>query len=262
MFNKTCLLIYIGNGYSVDSPNYDNSYTYSVDMRDNQDNHNKMIVEPLKEVGYSVDTMIVTNKHKYYHEFVKELGAISVNYEDFSRKDEKFYRELYERKVPAQWGPGNFRSGGRFLKLSEPLPQYDLYVFVRADAEFKMSLRELSVDENKMNFLWAETDFRMFTNRREEFLEAYHSEWWFWNTYNRVAGNVLNIIPKKYLNLFISYYWMEHIALHGILKDTYPVITVDKDVNLMMGYERCYVTDIRFAENPVFTFAKKDIKYI
>jgi hypothetical protein len=221
-----------------------------------------MIVEPLKEVGYSVDTMIVTNKHKYYHEFVKELGAISVNYEDFSRKDEKFYRELYERKVPAQWGPGNFRSGGRFLKLSEPLPQYDLYVFVRADAEFKMSLRELSVDENKMNFLWAETDFRMFTNRREEFLEAYHSEWWFWNTYNRVAGNVLNIIPKKYLNLFISYYWMEHIALHGILKDTYPVITVDKDVNLMMGYERCYVTDIRFAENPVFTFAKKDIKYI
>ena len=55
---------------------------------------------------------------------------------------------------------------------------------------------------------------------------------------------------------------MEHVALHGILKDTYPVITVEKDVNLMMGYERCYVTDIRFAENPVYTFAKKDIKYI
>jgi hypothetical protein len=137
-----------------------------------------------------------------------------------------------------------------------------LYVFVRADAEFKMSLKELSIDENKMNFLWAETDYRMFTNRRDEFLDAFETEWWFWNTYNRVAGNVLNVIPKKYLNLFLSCYWMEHVALHGILKDTSPVITVEKDVNLMMGYERCYVTDIRFAENPVYTFAKKDIKYI
>jgi hypothetical protein len=262
MFNKTCLLIYIGNGYSVDSPNYNGSYTYSVDMRDNQDNHNEMIIQPLKDVGYSVDKMVVTNKHKFYHEFVKELEAIEVDYEDFSRKDEKFYLELYERKVPQLWGPGNFRSGGRLLKLKQPLPEYDLYVFVRADAEFKLSLKDLKVDQNKMNFLWAETDFRMFTERREEFLEAYGTEWWFWNTYNRVAGNVLNVIPKKYLNIFISYYWMEHVALHGILRDLSPVITVEHDVNLMMGYEKCYVTDVRFSENPVYTIKKKDIKYI
>jgi hypothetical protein len=102
----------------------------------------------------------------------------------------------------------------------------------------------------------------MFTERREEFLEAYGTEWWFWNTYNRVAGNVLNVIPKKYLNIFISYYWMEHVALHGILRDLSPVITVEHDVNLMMGYEKCYVTDVRFSENPVYTFKKKDIKYI
>lgn len=262
MFKKTCLLIYIGNGYSVNSSNYDNSFTYSVDMRDNQENHNEMIIQPLNEVGYSVDKMIITNKHKYYHEFVNELNAIPVDYDDFSRRDEKFYRELYERKIPMRWGPGNFRSGGRLLKLHQPLPDYDLYVFVRADAVFKISIKDLIIDETKMNFLWAETDYRMFTNRREEFLDTYESEWWFWNTYNRVAGNVLNIIPKKYIKLFLSYYWMEHVALHGILTDAHPLITVENDVNLMMGYEKCYVTDIRYAENPVYTFAKKDIKNI
>jgi hypothetical protein len=29
-----------------------------------------------------------------------------------------------------------------------------------------------------------------------------------------------------------------------------------------MGYERCYVTDLRYAENPVYTFKKKNIKNI
>jgi hypothetical protein len=257
MFNKTCLVIYIGNGYSQNTPNYDGSYTYSVDMRDNQKNHERTILRQLKSQGYKIDTALVTNKHKYYSDFVDFYGAVPVYYNEFSSKDDKTLRKYFEYKVPERFGPGNFRSGGRFLNLTEPLPEYDLYVFVRADAHFKMNISSLNIDENKMNFLWAETDFRMYTDQREEFLEAYGTEFWFWNTYNRVAGNVFNVIPKKYINTFLSYYWLEHLSLHVMLKDLHPLITLENDVNIMMGLEKAYVTDQRFCENPVFTFNKR-----
>jgi hypothetical protein len=257
MFNKTCLLIYIGNGYSENVANYDGQYKYSVDMRDNQNNHNKMIIRPLKNAGYKIDTALVTNKHKYYSDFVDFYSAVPIDYSEISEKDIKILTKYYYYKVPMGWGPGNFRSGGRFLNLKQPLPEYDMYVFLRADAHFKKSITSLSIDENKMNFLWAETDYRMFTDRRDEFLEAFGTEFWFWNTYNRVAGNVFNVIPKKYIKVFLSYFWMEHVALHGMLNDLHPLISVENDVNFMMGLEKCYVTDQRYCENPLFTFNKR-----
>jgi len=230
-------------------------------MRDNRDNHNKMIVEPLKEAGYNVDTMIVTNKHKYYDKFVEEYGAIQIEYDEVSQSDLKLMTKMYEFKVPEKWGPGNFRSGGRFLKLHRPFPDhYDQYVFVRADAHFKMRLDEFKIDDNKMNYLWGETDFRYYTDMRQKFLDNLGPESWFWDNYNRVAGNVLSVVPKKYIKVFLSYYWLEHLSLHGMIRDLSPLITVENDVNIMMGLDNFYVTDIRFTENPVYTFNKKDKK--
>ena len=49
-------------------------------------------------------------------------------------------------------------------------------------------------------------------------------------------------------------------VMNTIYTGTSPIITLENDVNLMMGYDKCYVTDIRYAENPVYTFKKKDIK--
>ena len=261
MFNKTCLVVYIGNGYSENSPSYDDAYTYSVDMRDNKENHEDCIYQPLRSLGYKIDTALVTNKHKYYDEFVEEYGAIPIEYDEVSQSDLKLMSKMFEFKVPEKWGPGNFRSGGRFLKLHQPFPDhYDHYVFVRADAHFKMRLDEFKIDDNKMNYLWGETDFRYYTDMRQKFLDNLGPESWFWDNYNRVAGNVLSVVPKKYINVFLSYYWLEHLSLHGMIQDLSPLITVENDINIMMGLDNFYVTDIRFTENPVYTFNKKDKK--
>ena len=80
MFNKTCLVIYIGNGYSEKVLDYSGSYTYSVDMRDNRPNHQKMIYKPLRSLGYKIDTALVTNKHKYFQQFKEEYYAIDLDY--------------------------------------------------------------------------------------------------------------------------------------------------------------------------------------
>jgi hypothetical protein len=44
-----------------------------------------------------------------------------------------------------------------------------------------------------------------------------------------------------------------------MLKDLSPIITLE-DVNLMVGYDRCYATDARFCENPVYILNKKIIE--
>ena len=56
MEQKTCLLVYVGNGYSEGETSYYNSYIYSVDMRENKENHHKNIIKPLEDLGYKVDT--------------------------------------------------------------------------------------------------------------------------------------------------------------------------------------------------------------
>ena len=45
-----------------------------------------------------------------------------------------------------------------------------------------------------------------------------------------------------------------------MFKELEPLITYEKDVNLMCGEDTCYVSDIRYCENPVYTFNKKIIK--
>ena len=50
MENKTCLVIYIGNGYSEGEPSYYNAYIYSVDMRDNKENHEENIYKIKKHL--------------------------------------------------------------------------------------------------------------------------------------------------------------------------------------------------------------------
>ena len=251
---KTCLLIYIGNGYSEDVPVYDNSYRYSVDMRDNLENHNEKIVEPLKKLGYNVDYALLTNKHKKYDEFTQFYNSIPLEYEDINAEDFKTMHKFYfwKREHP----PGYFYSGGRFLKLKNKIPRYDTYVIVRADAHFKMGLDELNVDYDKMNWLWPETDFRVFTDQKQQFIDWLGSECWPWEAYHRVNGNVLNVIPYKFFNAYSNYIWMEHLSFSHMLEDLYLLVTFE-DLNLMLGDEKCWVTDVRFVENPVYTMNKR-----
>jgi len=251
---KSCLVIYIGNGYSEDVPVYDGSYRYSVDMRDNFDNHKEKIINPLKDLGYSVDIALLTNKHEKYDEFVSFYNAINLVYDDINSEDfnamKKFY--FWRCDIP----PGNFYSGGRFLKLRTEIPKYDTYVIIRADVHFKMSLPELNVDFEKMNGLWPETDFRVFTELRDDYVNARGSECWPWESYQRVVGNTFNIIPHKFFNAFSKYIWMEHLSFSFMLRDLYPLVSMD-DLNMMLGYDKCFCTDVRFVENPVYTMNKK-----
>lgn len=256
---KKCLVIYIGNGYSENVPVYDNSYFYSVDMRDNYENHNEMVFKHLREYGYDIDFALLTNKHKKYDEFVEHYNAIPLDYEDINAEDfntmHKFY--FWRTSIP----PGYFYSGGRFLKLKNRIPEYDTYVIIRADVHFKMELSEMNVDFNKMNWLWPETDFRMFTELKDQYLAEFGSERWPWETYRRVNGNTFNIIPFKFFNAYSKYIWMEHTSFSFMLNDLYPLVSLD-DFNFMLGDEKCWVTDVRFVENPVYTMNKKIVSVI
>ena len=262
MEKKTCLVVYIGNGFSKEQQSYNGSYTYSVDMRDNRKNHKECIYNPLFKLGYSIDTSLVTNKHEFYEGFKKEYGAINLQYDDITPEDEKNLEEFFYLKIDRNlgWGPGQFKSGGRFLKLKEKIPEYDLYVFVRADASFKITLDKLNVDYDKINYLWPETDYRFFTEGSHAFYQTGKNERWFWDTYKRINGNVLNVIPKKYVNIFLNYFWLEHLSVYFMTESLHPLITLENDINLMCGDKNCYVTDVNVCENPVFTFNKTIIK--
>jgi len=83
----------------------------------------------------------------------------------------------------------------------------------------------------------------------------------FWNLYNRVNGNVFNVIPKKYFNVFINYIWAEHLALYLMLKDLSPLIT-EKDIHFICGDSECYVTDPNVIENPIYYFNKKILQVL
>ena len=255
-----CLVIYIGNAYSPDSLSYNGEYRYSVDVRDNFQNHEDMIYRPFMEMGYDIHRTFLTNKHEKYHDFVHEFADIELLYDDITNEDYRaFYDYYFKLKNRRMHGPGTFWSGGRFLKLHGPLPDYDLYVIVRSDAQFKIPINTLNINYEKMNWLWPETDIEYFSIGMEEMREEWGSEFQAWEETSRVNGNVLNVIPKKYINVFQSYYWAEHLAVFLMLKDLSPIITLE-DVNLMVGYDRCYATDARFCENPVYTFNKRIIE--
>jgi hypothetical protein len=265
MEQKTCLVVYIGNGFSVGESAHNGMYSYTTDMRDSKENHKEFLYKPLTEQGYKVDTALVTNKHKFYDGFKKEYDAIDIEYDDITPEDENKLLEYYQIKVPQGWGPGSFRSGGRFLKLKQKMPEYDVYVFIRTDAILKKSISELSVDYEKINYLWPETDYHFYENfilnktDNKNINGFWYDCEWFWRTYNRVNGNILNIVSKKYITVFLNYFWLEHLSLHLMIKDLSPTITVENDVNLMCGNEIPYVSDVRVCENPVYYFSKKII---
>lgn len=249
------LVIYIGNGFSENVQVYDKSYSYSVDMRDNFINHTEKIFNPLRRRGYKLDFALLTNKHRLYDEFVEFYKAIPLEYEDFNAEDSKILHDYYFWKSDIP--PGWFYSGGRFLKLRNKIPDYDLYVIIRADLSFKIGLEELNVNYEKMNWLWPETDFKVFCeDLRQEYINDMGSECWCWEYYHRVNGNTFNIIPPKFFNAYTKYIWMEHTSFHHMLKELYPLVTIN-DINMMLGYEKCYVTDVRFTDNPVYNINKK-----
>jgi len=249
------LIIYIGNGYSEFTYSYDKTYAYSVDMRENFLNHQEKIFKNLSRKGYELDFALLTNKHEKYQDFLDFYNAIHLDYDDLNDYDLERLKEFYYWKTDIP--TGNFYAGGRFFKIRNQIPHYELYVIIRADVSFKMGLNELNVDYTKMNWLWPETDYSVFCDElREDYLKARGSDCWCWESYHRVNGNILNIVPNKYFNLYKSYIWMEHTAFTYMMRDLYPIITLN-DINMMLGWEKCYVTDLRFTENPVYTLNKK-----
>lgn len=254
---KTCLVVYVGNGYSEFELSHDGAYTYSTDMKENYENHQENIFNPLREDGYDVEFALLTNKHDKYAEYFRFYNAIFLDYDEVTQHDEDVMKNYYfwRYNVP----PGNFRSGGRFKKLKNKIPEYDLYAIIRTDTFFIKSLKDMTVDYDKINWLWPETDWQMFTEFKEAYLSDGKTEFWPWQKHNRVNGNVFNIIPKKFFRMFTNYIWMEHAALYAMLNELSPLVTLD-DVNMMLGMDKCYCTDIRYCQNPVYTFNKKIIK--
>jgi len=254
---KKALIIYIGCGYSEREVSYDNTYVYQIDMRENYSNHMENVFKPLEKMGYSHDVMLLTNKHQKFEEFKEFYKAIDVHYEDFTSDDFEIVKNFYYMKY--FWQPGHCTSGGRFLKVKQQIPEYDLYVMIRADILFKQSIENLKIDFEKMNWLWPETDYRFYTEDRDEIMKELGYEKWCWDTYKRVNGNFFNIIPKKFFNAFRTHIYMEHVSLCFMLEELHPLITMD-DVNLMLGDEKCYVSDQRFCENPIVSLNKKIIQ--
>ena len=87
--------------------------------------------------------------------------------------------------------------------------------------------------------------------------KRFKTEFYFWNTYNRINGNYFNVVPKKYINLFISYFWLEHMSLHLMLRDMSPLISLENDFHIICGLDKCYSSNTRNCENPILTTSKK-----
>lgn len=256
-YNKKCLIIYLGNAFSEKTFDYSKSYKYSVDLRDNKKNHIENIYLPLSNMGYSIETLMLTNKHQYYDDFLKEFSATKINFDEFTEDELKVLYDLYWMRTPQRWGPGIFRAGARLLKVKESLPYADLYVVIRADVFFKKKLNEMNVDYDKINYLWPETDNQFYTHRRQEYFDLVGDELFFFRDYYRVNGITLNIAPRKYFNLFTSYLWLEHMSLYFMIRDLSPLVTIEKDINFICGTDRAYVTDSNLCENPIYYFNKK-----
>jgi hypothetical protein len=256
--NKKCLIIYLGNAYSEKTLNYSKEYMYSVDLRDNKSNHIDNIYAPLISMGYNVETLMLTNKHKYSDLFLDMFSAYNFEYNEFTDDELKNLYGLYWMRTPQGWGPGIFKAGARLLKVKDEIPKtYDLYVIIRADCLFKKSLIQMDVDYDKINYLFPETDNQFFTHNREFYLDNHGDELIFFREYLRVNGITLNIIPQKYFNMVSSYLWMEHMSLYFMQRDLYPIFSWKDDVHFICGTEKAYVTDPNFCENPIYTFNKK-----
>ena len=122
---------------------------------------------------------------------------------------------------------------------------------------FKKSIDELDINYEKMNYLWPETDDNFYNHNREEYLKKFGDEHCFWKEYNRVNGNILNFVPKKYINVFLTYFWYEHMSVHLMIKDLYPLIKYPDDIHLICGEEKAYSSNTRVCENPIFVTSKK-----
>lgn len=250
---KKCLIVYIGCGYSGSSHHH--TGTYSIDMRENRKNHHENVFYYLEKNNYDLDFCLFTNKHEKYDDFIDEYKSIKIDYSDFTVEDFECLLYYCEMRALSGWGPGNFNSGGRLLKLKGELPKYDLYVFVRSDLFFKKRIEELNVDFDKLNYLWAETDPTFFSDR-EYYVNNYGSEMFFWNHHNRVSGATFLITPYKFVNIVTRYLWADHLSLFLMLKDLNPLFTI-KDVNVMCGLQNAYVSDANSFENPIYLFNKK-----
>lgn len=256
MKNKTCLIVYIGNGYSENILHGSGEYRYSIDMTNCLQNHVANLIAPLQLMGFKSDIALITNKHKKYNEFKKKYGAINIEYDDLTQEDiDCLYHLYFSLRIPEGWGPGSFYCGGRMLKIREKMPEYDYYIFVRTDLLFKISIFDLNIDLNKINYLWIETESSYLKKGTDQIIEGLDDRI-FWRDYNRVSGNSFSIVPKKYINPFISCMWADHCSLHLILKDFSPFISLN-DINFMCGEKRCYSANSNYSTNPVYTFNKK-----
>ena len=257
MENKKCVVFYVGNGYSENVPDYTGAYQYSVDMRDNRENHEKMVFEPLKEQGYEIKVALVTNKHKLYEDFLKEYDSLVLEYDDYEKEiDGDVLPKYYNIRTKLGVGFGVCATGVRFLKMWSEVPKADIYIFLRADTWFKKSIKELSIDFEKINYLWRETDYRMFNEERTDICLKWPYEMMFWDWYYRVSGNIFHVVPEKFIHPFIANYWLEHLSLYFLLKDMKPFITME-NINFMCGTEKCYVSDMSNYSNPYLRFNKR-----
>lgn len=254
---KSCLVIYLGNSFSEKTLNYSKSYYYSVDLRENKQNHIENIYSPLISMGYNVNTILLTNKHENLDLLRTEFSALPFEYDEFSDEELKNLYGYYWMRTTGSWGPGIFKAGARLLKQKDRIPKSDLYVIIRADIHFKKSLSEMDVNYDRMNFLWPETDNQFFTEKRQEYLNTHGDELVYFRDYKRVNGVALNIVPHKYFNILSSYLWLEHMSLNFMLKDLGPIITLENDFHFICGTDRGYVTDTTVCENPIYYFNKK-----
>ena len=139
---------------------------------------------------------------------------------------------------------GNGLPAGHRLKKvvdNNPLPDADVYVFVRCDITLKKPLHEMNIDMTKINYGWIE-------QRGPSLAMGDHYSGF--KTAGRVSGSGLHVVPRRLVSLFVEAYSRDHNSLHWLLK--VKKLSLLSDVNFIEGIDRAWSSSSDIMDNPMY----------
>ena len=231
---------------------------FDIDMEGSYENHMKMLHKPLSKMGYDVNCAIVTNKlgNPKYKKYLSMYKAVDLDYKtDPTQAEIDNLARYFDLKFGSggAFGFGFPIQGFRLLTIKDPVPEADLYIFCRCDLLLKNSIDKLNIDWDKINYLWKEEGIY---RKQELGIETPDHPKSGWSICNRVAGNMLNVVPSRHIKKFINNYWLEHCSMHAMLKDHDDI---DKtDFHIVLGDEM-YDSCTERQANPIFTHNRTEV---
>ena len=173
--------------------------------------------------------------------FCDLVGADPASIECVSKEDEDGWIKLW---AAGAGGAGNGLPAGHRLKKvvdNNPLPDADVYVFVRCDITLKKPLHEMNIDMTKINYGWIE-------QRGPSLAMGDHYSGF--KTAGRVSGSGLHVVPRRLVSLFVEAYSRDHNSLHWLLK--VKKLSLLSDINFIEGIDRAWSSSSDIMDNPMY----------